>query len=288
MIDLQKFEIPNEVSVVVGQGGFPKVVIETASSTAEIYLHGAHVTHFQKKGEPPILFMSAASDFAAGKPIRGGVPIVFPWFGGREGLPAHGFARIAIWDLVETSRLPDGAVSLRIRLPTAEMLEAEYLVTVAESLTMELSVTNTADHNFVFESCLHAYFQISSIDTTSITGLSGVSFLNQLCQQIETEAAAEIRISSEVDRIYFDTTEAIEIADSGWNRKIRIEKSGSQSTVVWNPWIEKSKRMADFGDAEYLQMVCVEPGNIAQNQITLPPQGNARLRVQVSSALLDC
>jgi D-hexose-6-phosphate mutarotase len=288
MIDLQKFEIPGNVSVVVGQGGLPKVVIETASRTAEIYLHGAHITHFQKKGEPPILFMSAASDFTAGKPIRGGVPIIFPWFGSHQSLPSHGFARTSTWDLVETSRRPDGAVSLRFLLPTTESFEAEYLVTVAESLTMELSVTNTADHDFTFESCLHAYFQISAIDAVSITGLSGVSFFNHLSQRMETETAAEIHIASEVDRSYFDTTAAIEIADSGWNRKIRIEKSGSKSTVVWNPWIEKSKLMADFGDAEYLLMVCVEPGNIAQNQITLPPQGNARLKVQVSSASLDC
>jgi glucose-6-phosphate 1-epimerase len=31
---------------------------------------------------------------------------------------------------------------------------------------------------------------------------------------------------------------------------------------VWNPWSTKAKSMADFGDDEYKQMVCVEPGYV--------------------------
>ena len=97
-----------------------KAIVETSASQAEIYLHGAHVTRFQKKGEEPLLFMSAASDYAADKPIRGGVPLIFPWFGPREGLPAHGFARTVEWDLGETALLSDGSVSLRFGLITGD------------------------------------------------------------------------------------------------------------------------------------------------------------------------
>ena len=100
------------------------------------------------------------------------------------------------------------------------------------------------------------------------------------------EAAPAIHITSEVDRVYFDTTAAVEIIDPGFQRTIRVEKSGSQSTVVWNPWIDKSQRMPDFGDDEYLQMVCVESGNVAKNQVTLPPGELAVLKVVLSSAEL--
>src|SRR5579871_4869711 len=110
-------ETPGRVSFMAGSGGLPKLEIETAWSTAEIYLHGAHVTHFQKNGEPPLLWMSGSSRFEAGSPIRGGVPVILPWFGPRAGAPAHGFARVKDWDLKEIALLADGRVSVHLRLP---------------------------------------------------------------------------------------------------------------------------------------------------------------------------
>ena len=119
---LRKFEIPGRVTFASGNGGLPKINITTGQSTAEIYLHGAHITGFQKNGEPPLLFMSRLSQFAAGKAIRGGVPVCFPWFGPREGDVTHGFARITEWNLIETAATPDGGVTVRFRLPaTAAM-----------------------------------------------------------------------------------------------------------------------------------------------------------------------
>jgi D-hexose-6-phosphate mutarotase len=286
MSDPKNWEIPGHVSLTTGEGGLPKVVVETPCSSAEIYLHGAHVTGFQKKGEPPLLFMSAASEFTAGKAIRGGVPVIFPWFGAREGLPFHAFARITTWELKETSLLPNGAVRLRFVLPGAEGFHTEYLVTVAESLTLELAVENTGDRDSAFEACLHTYFQISGIDAISITGLAGTRYQDKVAATTETQTSAAIRISSEVDRVYPDTAATTEIEDPGFGRKIRIAKSSSHSTVVWNPWIEKSKRMPDFGDEEYLQMVCVESGNVGKNNVTLPPGGHAVMKVEISSERL--
>ena len=283
MSDVKRFEIPGHVSLVEGKGGLVKVVIHTATSEAEIYLHGAHVTYFQKKGEEPLLFTSAASEFASEKPIRGGVPVIFPWFGPREGLAAHGFARTVEWNLSETSLLPDGVVSLRFSLPAVEFYDVEFRVTVGEQLTMELVVMNTGARDTIFETCFHTYFQISAIDAISITGLQNSGYFDKVNNAGSLEVSPSIRIGSEVDRVYFDTVATVEILDPGFARKIRIEKSGSNSTVVWNPWIEKSKRMPDFGDDEYLQMVCVESGNVAKNQITLPPGKRTALKVVVSS-----
>jgi glucose-6-phosphate 1-epimerase len=114
---LRGHEIPGRVEVVNGRGGLPLVKISTPWSSAEIYLHGAHVAGFQKTGEPPLLFLSARSCFAADKPIRGGVPVIFPWFGPRAGEPAHGFARTLTWELVKTAAGPDGTTTIRLRLP---------------------------------------------------------------------------------------------------------------------------------------------------------------------------
>lgn len=276
-------EIPGSLTLVEGGGGLRKFLVETPHSIAEVYLHGAHVTRFEKKGEPPLLFMSEASEFNPEKPIRGGIPVIFPWFGPREGLPAHGYARAVEWHAEETLLLPDGSVSLRFRLPRLWRFDVEYLVTVGEKLTLELIVSNTDDVAADFETCLHTYFQVSDIDSISLTGLSNSEFLDKLTGEYQIESGPELQISGEVDRVYHRTTETVEIHDPGYQRKIRVEKSGSNSTVVWNPWIEKSIRMPDFGDTEYLRMVCVESGNVGLDKITLPPGEKSSLKVVLSS-----
>jgi D-hexose-6-phosphate mutarotase len=286
MTGLQQLEIPGHVTLAEGEGGLTKILIETAASRAEIYLHGAHVTHYQKNGGEPLLFMSAASAFEADKPIRGGIPVIFPWFGPREGLPAHGYARTVEWDLAGTSLLPDGSVSLRFKLPRLADFEVEYRVTVGAELILELAVLNHGSRESTFETCLHTYFQISGIDAISITGLSKCGFLNKLTDANLVETTPELRIGSEVDRVYYDTDATVEIHDPGYHRKIRIAKSGSLSTIVWNPWIDKSIRMPDFGDEEYLQMVCVESGNVGINKVSLPPGGHAVMKVVLGSEKL--
>jgi glucose-6-phosphate 1-epimerase len=291
---LKRFEIPGRVMLLEGNGELTKIEVNTDWSTAELYLHGAHVTDFQKKGEAPLLFTSQFSRFGPDQPIRGGIPIVFPWFGSREGEPAHGFARLSEWELHEATPVPEGGVSLRFSLPdTAEgatwpAFSANYIVTIAETLTLELIVTNASpDQQFSFENCLHTYLSVGDIDAVSITGLKGVDYLDKADNFAQkTETADPIKISSEVDRTYVAATGPVEILDLKFRRKIRIEKSGSASTVVWNPWVSKSQQMPDFGNEEYRQMVCVESGNVTKNRIILPPGKASVLKVTLSSSPL--
>src|SRR5213593_4785648 len=178
---------PGRVTFMDGRGELPMLEVSTAWSTAEIYLHGAHVTHFKKKNEPPLLFLSQCSRFAENEPIRGGIPVIFPWFGPREGLPQHGFARFKAWELKEFAPAPDGSVSVRFRCPDCPEASAfppftaDYIVTVSDALQLELVVTNNSQTEvFVFENCLHTYFEVGDIKTVSISGLKGVTYLDKV------------------------------------------------------------------------------------------------------------
>ena len=287
--------IPGRVTFQEGRGDLPMLEISTAWSTAEIYLHGAHVTHFQRQGEPPLLFLSQCSCFEQGKPIRGGVPIILPWFGAREGLGQHGFVRNQAWQLREVAPAADGSVSVRFRFPdcpesaTFPPFLAEYVVTVNEHLTLELNVTNkSATDSFEFENCLHTYFFVEDITAVSVHGLNGVSYLDKTANQArKVETGEKIQIESEVDRTYLDTTGTVEIRDARVGRRICVQKENSASTVVWNPWIAKAQQMADFGSEEYRNMICVESGNVASNKIVLPPGGSSSLKVTLGSAPLE-
>jgi D-hexose-6-phosphate mutarotase len=287
---LRKHEIPGRVAVAEGNGGLPKIVVTTKTSTAEIYLVGAHVTGFQKNGGPPLLFMSAKSWFAPGQPIRGGVPVCFPWFGAREGDVVHGFARITEWELAKTSAAA-GAVTLHFRLPEIpgrpawKNLRAEFVVTVSDKLAMEFIATNNSPAVMEIENCLHTYFHVGDINQVSITGLKSAPYLDNAAggngvRKVENDSA--LRITKETNRVYPDNTATVEIRDDNFKRTIRVEKSGSNSTVVWNPWTTQ-KLPDDFDPAEHRHMVCVESGNVKQNRISLVPGKSAALKVILSS-----
>ena len=289
---LQKHAISGRVAINNGPGGLPKINVTTGSSTAEIYLHGAHVTGFQKDGGPPLLFMSKKSWFAPGKPIRGGVPVIIPWFGNRDGEPSHGFARITEWKLVKTAAATDGTVTLHFALPEISGREAwknmrtEFIVTVSDTLTMELIAANdSCDEEIEMENCLHTYFHVGDIGTVSITGLQGASYVDNAGDghgALKTDGEAALRITKETNRLYQNTTSVAEIRDELLKRTIRVEKSDSQSTVVWNPWTTQ-KLPDDFDPAEHRYMVCVESGNVKQNKISLAPGKTSALKVVISS-----
>jgi glucose-6-phosphate 1-epimerase len=275
--------------VINGRGGLPMLQIQTPWSAAEIYLQGASVTHFQLHGEPPLLFLSEQSRFEKEAPIRGGIPIIFPWFGKPEGrISQHGFARIRSWELVEVSKQTDGSVLVHLSLPaSAELLAVplEYYVTVGRTLMTELVITNFSDREFHCENCLHTYFTVGDIKQVSVAGLQGVEYLDSLDGRTrKQEMANAIRFTGEVDRVYVNTPHAVEIQDTALRRVIHVAKEGSASTVVWNPWIAKAKAMADFGDSEYQRMVCVESGNCTENALHLAAGQESRLKLIVSSA----
>ena len=287
--------IPGRVALTPGPGGLTQIKVTSNASTAEVCLHGAHVTGFQKNGEPPLLFMSAKSKFGPGLPIRGGVPVCFPWFGNRDGEPSHGFARLTEWELVKTSVDAAGAVTLRLALPLLHGQEAwqglrtELIVTVAETLTMELVATNdSCGKTLDVENCLHTYFNIGDIDRISLTGLQGAAFddfaLGAGGARRQGDAAP-LRITQETNRVYTDNTDTVEIRDEILGRTVRVEKFQSRSTVVWNPWTTQ-KMPDDFNPAEHRKMVCVESGNVKQNRLSLAPGTTASLKVILSSGPL--
>jgi D-hexose-6-phosphate mutarotase len=158
-------------------------------------------------------------------------------------------------------------------------------VTVTDRLQLELIITNaSAEQDLSFENCLHTYFAVRDITTVAVAGLKGLRYLDKADNFApKKEESDTIPIASEVDRIYLDTTGPVEILDPGHRRRIIIEKSGSASTVLWNPWIAKAQQMSDFGNDEYKQMLCVESGNVATNKLTLPPGRSSVLRVTLRS-----
>lgn len=279
--DLRDMEIPGIVSFSTTPGGLTRLDVHSPLATAEIYLHGGHVARFQPAGGTPVLFMSAASHFAAGKPIRGGVPICFPWFGPRAGhpdAPMHGFARTMTWQLESLAQSADGVVNVGLALTADDATRAHWphefvlrhRIAVGTELRMTLEVENTSAGAFTFEEALHTYFAVADVRAATATGLEGASYLDKTDGfKTKTVGAEPLRFTGETDRLFPNHHGACGIADRPTARRIVIEKSNSATTVVWNPWIAKAAAMADFGDDEWPRMLCIETANAGADAVTL-------------------
>ncbi len=257
-------------------GGLLRVCVASPLASGQLFLHGAHCAAWQPAREAPVLWLSQHSNFQSDKPIRGGVPICFPWFGPHPSdktQPAHGLARLKQWELaaVEIDSNEDVRVTCTTHIAPFDL---KYVVTFGNMLSLALTTHLPASHPQAerFEDALHTYFSVSRIDAVAIQGLEEVSYIDKVDGgKIKPPSNRVITFSGETDRVYFDTTDACCLQDPIFSRYITVRKSGSKSSIVWNPWTEKSARMPDFGNDEWTGMLCIETANVGQNAITLQP-----------------
>ena len=287
----RQFGIPGIARVQEGNGGLPKVEVNSAGIAGEMYLLGAEVTSWKPAGAEEALFVSAASKWADGRAIRGGVPICFPWFGNKADdakAPAHGFVRAKPWEIESITRAGDAVtVSLLTGSDdgTKKMWPADFRLvqraTFGAELSMELEMTNTGAAPLRFEEALHTYFRIGDIGRARVRGLDGIHYIDKTDGNREKPQQGDVQITAETDRVYLDTRGAVELEDAAMRRRIRVSKENSLATVVWNPWAEKARAMSDFGDEEWKQMVCIETCNVAKHAVTLGPGEKHRMKAMI-------
>jgi glucose-6-phosphate 1-epimerase len=277
----ERFAIPGKAEIVVGNGGLPKVVISTEEASGEMYLHGGHVTSWKPKDAGEALYLSPNSLFEDGRAIRGGVPVCFPWFGDKAGdpaAPAHGFVRTRGWQLDNISAETNGvvvAMSTQSDDGTRKWWPFDFRLACrarfGHQLRIELIVSNHGASKFTFEEALHAYFAVRDCETAFVQGLAGARYLDKTDNLVEKVQSGQVHISAETDRVYLGTTSGLELFDPAGKRNARVEKQSSRTTVVWNPWADKSAALKDLGPGEWKNFVCIETTNVGVFAITLEP-----------------
>lgn len=285
-----RFGLPGALQFVNGSGDLPVADIQTARASARVALQGAHLLAWQPAGAAPVIWLSQAAVFAPGQPVRGGVPVCWPWFGARDGLPAHGFVRTRLWQVRETLMDVAGQVTLRLGLQDDADTRAlwqfdfdlELVVTVGATLSLTLSARNTGNQPFTVTDALHTYFCVADIGQTTVQGLEGCDYLDKVAHFALTRQSGAIEVTGQTDRIYINTSADCLIQDRAGRRTICVAKTGSASTVVWNPWSEREKTFADMASGEYRQMLCVETCNAGPDQIILAPGQSHTLSATVS------
>jgi D-hexose-6-phosphate mutarotase len=284
---LARFAIPGQLVFRTGAGGLTYADIDNHGGRATICLQGAHVVSFRPKSQQvPLVWVSDEAKFAAGKSIRGGAPVCWPWFGphaSEAAFPAHGFARTVPWTVVGSRKRNDAKTEITLQLTDSEQTRAQWphstrltlTVVVGDRLDMHLATTNLGDKPVQIGEALHTYLQISDVGVVKITGLEGSAFHDKVDDFAKKKQSGAVTLKGEVDRVYINTPADCVIEDAGLKRRIRIAKTGSQSTIVWTPWTEKAEKMGDMGKGKsgqgWREMVCVESANAMDNVVTVAP-----------------
>ena len=277
-----------------GPGGLSMLNVRTEQCEARVFAHGAHVAAWTPAGQRPGLHLSPKSAFDPKKAIRGGIPICFPWFGNhsKDHGPqpsdadvkpgAHGFVRTRVWTVDDVSLEENGRV--RVQFSTRDddatralfdaAFEARYALTIGQTLSASLEVTNTGPGDLEIEEALHTYLEVGDITQVRVMGLEGTKYLDKVDGGKEKQTARDpIVFAGETDSVFFGTKSAVTVIDPVLQRHLKVEKTGSTATVVWNPWLVKATTMLDVGGDDWRSFVCIEAANARPHAVSIPSGG---------------
>lgn len=267
------------ISRTTDPGGRDALVLAGPGGRVRVTRTGAHVQSWEAPGHGELLFTSADASYAPATATRGGVPVIFPWFGSAraaEGLQPHGFARVREWALAATRPGPTATLRLdddeQTRATWPHAFRAELEVSVADGLRVALAVTNTGAAPFTYEEALHTYFAVGDVRRATVHGLEGVPFTEfATAPQASPRADAPVTFEAETDRVYQGTPDLLELRCPALGRVVRIHTSGARSAVVWNPWHAKAAAMSQMRGDEWTRFVCVESANCKAGALRLAP-----------------
>lgn len=286
-------------------GELSGIRIEHPLFNATVLLQGAQLISFKPKDETDWLWLSEHyndhNTFRQGQSVRGGIPICWPWFGDPTRNPkpvlhdiapsahacAHGFARNHLWRACDVKESVS-SVRLTLALDTATIANtgwrasAHVAVTMTfthQSVALALTTTNTDRRTLSISQALHTYLPTPDIESTQINGLEGAHFLDCLNDwELQAQFGA-INIHAETDRVYRRHGKISVVTPA---HTTHINSDHSKSCVVWNPWIDKAKRLSQFDDHAYVNMLCVESANVMDDIITLAPDESATLDMTIT------
>lgn len=285
-----RFGIARQLVFREDESGLIVAEIENSLASAKLTLQGAHLLMWRPRSTSvPVVWLSDAAKLVPGKPAHSGAPVCWPWFGAHDNrdFPAHGFARNVLWEVTASGIELDGATRITLRLPQNEKMQAQWphasilelTVIVGNTLKMALATTNTGTEEFLIGEAFHTYFHVADVEKVSVLGLDGGAYLDKVEDFARKQQSGAVTFDGETDRVYVDTEAACVIEDPGLRRRIHIAKSGSSTTVVWTPWLEKAARLDDVGEG-WRRMLCVESANAAHNRVAVAPGATHTLAVE--------
>lgn len=248
----------------------PCYQLQFADASVVVSAYGAQVLSYQPKPGQELLWLSPLAVWHNQQPIRGGVPVCWPWFGpaasqfnpAQQKLPNHGLVRTRLWTLMQHNVTADFCqlcLSVFIDdLPYYPAKNVELSLTVTLSAS-GLDITLRCDQALLQQAALHSYFQVAQLAQVNVTGI-GEQYIDKVLENTQVSEEAHLCFNQEIDRIY--TQPAAELCLHSVKQHIAITQQGFDSTVVWNPWVLRCAAISDLADDSYQDFVCVESARL--------------------------
>lgn len=253
--------------------GVDAFVVDTPAARAVVHLDGAQLTSWVPAGETDLLWLSPDSAFGPGEAIRGGIPLVGPWFGpGRDGaMPVkHGWLRTIRWELASAALDGEDMVLELVTPQDVAKLTGTAVFRIGRELGVDLSITAGAKP-LELEAALHTYLAVGDVRRIAVEGLEGADYLdNTRGLAADVLGDEPLRLTGSTDRIV-DAAGEVVVTDGAGGRRLVSSPRGTAKTIVWNPWDELTASMADIPDDAWPQFVCVEPAVAKDRFVSLQP-----------------
>ncbi|APD90246.1 D-hexose-6-phosphate mutarotase [Alteromonas mediterranea] len=272
--------MPPVSSVTVSESnGLTFLDVDNALATARISLFGGHIlSYVPKSDDKERLWVSPHAYLNGERPIRGGIPVCWPWFSddhGREkgALPSHGFLRTQVWKLIDSKDDDSGTtIELSPSFTRADGFENEcnvsMVIKVGNTMDVSLITENTGVAPFEFNCALHTYFHVDHIQHTLISGIEG-QYKDKLDNWALKATPTPYAITGETDRIHLAPIKTADIEVDG-NAFTQVVSEGNDSLVVWNPW-QSAASISDMDPFGYKHMLCVET-SLTQGKTLAPSE----------------
>jgi glucose-6-phosphate 1-epimerase len=293
------------------------VRVENEQATATVFLQGAQLSDYRikqpGKQQQPIIWCSPQCDYLVGQPLRGGIPVCWPWFGElarnphavqqqipetalqQTTAPAHGFVRNRNWQLTQAQAITPHLTRLQLELKLAAAEEPLWpyatdlrlTIDIGATLLLTFAIINRSSQSVNFSAALHSYFAISDIDQVAVDGLQSLSYIDCMANWETKRQQGLVTIDAELDRIYSGTHNGITLIDKDWQHSINLRTEGSNSAILWNPWQEKARRLSQFPDSAYREMLCIESANAGDDCVALATGETHKLCLTISQSRLN-
>lgn len=275
----------------LANGKYPLVNICNDAASAAISLYGAQVLSYAPREKFPVIWLSQATEFEDGQPLRGGIPVCWPWFGAHpdnEQMPSHGFLRLLSWQLKSIVEINGKTTEVKFTLTekavprvfSSPPFNAELCVMVGKNLFVSLEIVNTGLAPMIFTAGLHSYLRVGDIKQTKLMGVDGHLCFNKESGKEEIQCG-DLTFSGLTTRIYRNTT-AASVYDPVLKRSIEVGVKGGNSIVVWNPGPEAAEKFPGFASKEGQNMLCVEAVNPRGCEINLKPGSSHMLSTVIA------
>ncbi|URN97437.1 D-hexose-6-phosphate mutarotase [Leclercia adecarboxylata] len=283
--------------------------IKMGSIRAQISQQGAQLLSYGKHEEPQIIWGNPHAEYMNDVPVRGGIPVCFPWFGdftqnpdavkkmaiqgGSDLLPFHGLVRQSVWDF-EGLNETGGQVTMTFSLGIKENdyfawrhnchIKIEYII--SDNLQVTLTVCNPNNYPLSVTLALHSYYHVSDVESIKLKGLASHKYYDALDAWSLKNQDEEPFVNEEMARTFTDRTGDIAIIDPYYRRKIVITSLNSSSCVLWNPYDKRALQLDQFSGEAWKEMLCIETARVKDDYLAVPPNSTESVMLLVSTQIL--